>query len=379
MWKAPHLLIASTLVLMALGIVMLASTSGIRAAALYDDPLFFVKRQAAWLLIAILAGASTSRFDYHRWRGLAVVLFIAAAVLLALVLIPGIGVKVGGSRRWLHLGPLGFQPSEFGKFAMIIMLARWLSSGQRRAGEFLYGALIPSLFIGLLSLLIFLEPDFGTALLLAAVGMPVMLLAGTRITHICLLATPALAAFCAAVLRNPLRMRRIFAFLDPELYAQSHSFQLINALYAFAMGGGRGVGLGRSMQKHYYLPEAHTDFIFAIIGEELGAGATLGVLFLFAVIFACGLRISARAPDMFGRLTAFGVTIMITAQAMINIAVVTGCLPTKGLPLPFISFGGSCLLIMAMGAGVLVNIGKQGAARFAENDIRGLENRLQNF
>ncbi len=379
MWKTTTVLIVVTMILMTFGIVMLASTSGIRALALNNDPYFFVKRQLVWLLLALAAGALASRIDYHRWAYFAPFIFLFAVLMLVLVLVPGIGSRIGGSRRWLHMGPIGFQPSEFGKFALLVTLAAWMSHERRRAGEFVRGALVPIGLLGVIVLLIFAEPDFGTALLSGVVGMSIMLLGGTKIAHLLVFALPGLAGFAYAVMRDPVRMRRILAFMEPELYAQTYSFQLINAIYAFTLGGGSGVGLGQSMQKQYYLPEAHTDFIFAIIGEEIGMAATLGILLLFALLFFCGLKISARAPDAFGRLLGLGITLMITLQAMINIGVVSGCLPTKGLALPFISYGGSCLLVLSFGLGVLLNIGEQGPSSFAEDDIRGIQNRFQDL
>ena len=341
---------------MVFGIVMLASTSGIKAQALYGDPQYFVKRQVIWGILALLAGAIAARVDYHYWRFLAVPVFGIAVVLLALVFVPGIGVKIGGSRRWLHIGSFGLQPSEFAKFALIIIMAWWMAREQRYASGFLRGALIPAGLMGVATGLIFLEPDFGTTLLSAVVGLGIMFAGGTRLVYLLIFATGGLGMFALAVMHDSVRMKRILAFLDPDKYSQTYSFQLVSAINAFIAGGLGGVGLGQSMQKQYYLPEAHTDFIFAIIGEELGIFATVAVVVLFAGIFFCGLKISYRSPDVFGRLLAFGLTLMTTLQAAINIGVVTGCLPTKGLPLPFISFGGSSLIMSLVGIGVLVNI-----------------------
>ncbi|MFC1461176.1 putative lipid II flippase FtsW [Verrucomicrobiota bacterium] len=378
MWKTPIVLIVIVLVLMAFGIVMLASTSGVKALTLCNDPHYFVKRQILWLILALLTGTAAGKLDYHRWRDMSGILLIGAVVLLALVLVPGIGVKIGGSRRWLHVGPMSVQPSEVGKFSLIVILAWWMSREQRHVREFVRGALIPAILMGAIVLLVFAEPDFGTALLSAAVGISILFVGGSRIAHLVSFATLGLCTVGVAVMHDPVRMRRILGFLDPEKYAQTYSFQLVNAIDAFIAGGNTGVGLGESMQKQFYLPEAHTDFIFAIIGEELGVGATLAVVLLFGAIFVCGLRISVRAPDMFGRLLAFGITMMITAQAVMNMGVVTGCLPTKGLPLPFISFGGSCLVMSALGIGILVNIAEQGLERFAEDDIRAIQDRFEN-
>lgn len=379
MWKTPTLLVFIVLCLMIFGVVMLASTSGIKAQAIYGDPQYFLKRQLVWALIALMAGGISSRIDYHRWRALAVPVFALAVVGLALVFVPGIGVKIGGSRRWLHFGPAGLQPSEFAKFALILVMAWWMAREQRHAQEFIRGAFIPACLMGSAIGLIFLEPDFGTTLLAASVGIIIMYAGGARSRYLLLFALAGLSVFALAVMNDPVRMHRVVAFWNPDKYAQTYSFQLVNAINAFIAGGLGGVGLGQSMQKNYYLPEAHTDFIFAIIGEEVGFFATTAVVVFFAGIFICGFLISRRAPDVFGRLLAFGITIMITLQAAINIGVVTGCLPTKGLPLPFISFGGSSLIMCLVEIGVLVNIAQHEPGTVKADDIRVIKNRVHRF
>ncbi len=356
MWRTPTLLVIVVLLLLAMGIVMLASTSGIKAAALYDDPSYFVKRQALWLIVACMAALTTAHLHYRLWRPAAPVCLGLALAILALVLVPGVGARIGGSRRWLRLAGLSVQPSEFAKFAMVLGLAWWMAREKWRAREFWRGAIAPLAILGSVAGLIFLEPDFGTTLLCAAVGLALIYVGGARLAILSVFALLGLGGFALAVMRDPVRSSRILAFLNPEQYADTYAFQLLHALNAFIAGGPLGVGLGASVQKHYYLPEAHTDFIFAIIGEELGLAATLSVVGLFAVFFVCGLRISLRAPDTFGRLLAFGITLLITLQAAINIGVVTGLLPTKGLPLPFISAGGSSLAMSMLAVGVLYNI-----------------------
>jgi cell division protein FtsW len=379
MWKTSTILVLIVLCLMIFGIVMLASTSGIKGQSLYGDPHYFVKRQLLWGLIALIGGAIASRLDYRRWSFLAVPAFGLAIILLALVFVPGIGVKIGGSRRWLHIPPLGFQPSEFAKFALILVISWWMAREQRRVPNFLQGALLPGLLLAVVTGLIFLEPDFGTTLLTATVGMIIMYAGGTRPGYLLLFAVGGLSLFSLAVMHDEVRLHRILAFLNPDKYSQTYSFQLVSAINAFIAGGTSGVGLGQSMQKHYYLPEAHTDFIFAIIGEELGVFATAAIVILFGGLFFCGLKISSRAPDIFGRLLAFGITIMITLQAAINIGVVTGCLPTKGLPLPFISFGGSSLIMSMIEIGVLINIAQHEQVKTKVTDINIIKDRLHRF
>ena len=379
MWKTPTILVLIVICLLIFGIVMLASTSGIRADALYGDPHYFVRRQLLWILMAVIAGALASRWNYQRWRYVALPVFILAIVLLALVFVPGVGVKIGGSRRWIHLGSFGFQPSEFAKFALILIMAWWMAREQRHANDLWRGSLLPAGLLGIAIGLIFLEPDFGTTLLAATVGMIVMFAGGARAAFLSLFAAGGLGVFTFAVMRDPVRWHRIIAFLDPDKYSRTYSFQLVSAINAFIAGGMQGVGLGQSMQKQYYLPEAHTDFIFAIIGEELGVFATVGVVLLFAGLFFCGLKISMKSQDVFGRLLAFGITVMITLQAAINIGVVTGCLPTKGLPLPFISFGGSSLIMSLVQIGVLINIAQHEPDQPRVSDVRIIKDRVHRF
>lgn len=368
--RVTTLLLLIVAVLTAFGLVMLASASGVKAIELCGDPMFFVKRQLLWLALAALAAGVISRIDYHWWRTLAAPIFIVSVILLVLVLVPGIGAKVGGSRRWLRLGPMQIQPSELAKFAMVVALAWWMARERMRSREFGRGVLAPMVILGLIAGLIFIEPDFGTTMLCGLVGMAVMFAGGALLRYLVLFAGSGFTLFCVAVMHNEVRRSRVLAFLDPEKYAQTYSFQLINAINAFVAGGWQGVGLGASVQKHFYLPEAHTDFIFAIIGEELGLPATLGVVLLFAGICGCGLRISFKAPDLFGRLLAFGLTMLITMQALFNIGVVTGCLPTKGLTLPFISFGGSSLVMSLAAVAVLLNIARQSNAGNTRSPLR---------
>ncbi len=379
MWKTPTVLVGIVLVLLGFGVVMLASTSVIKALALYNDPHYFIKRQIVWLILALVGGGVVANMDYHRWRYLAVPFLIITVVLLVLVLVPGIGVKIGGSRRWLHISHFSLQPSELGKLVLIIALAWWMAREQRHVREFMRGALVPVILMGMILGPVFLEPDFGTTFLSAVVGMTILFLGGTRIFYLGIFAVVGLTGFTIALMHNEVRLQRILAFRDPEKYAQTFAYQLNKSIDAFITGGGTGVGLGESIQKHFYLPEAHTDFIFAIIGEELGIVATLLVVLLFAGLFFCGQRISWRAPDMFGRLLAFGITMMITLQAIYNIAVVTGCMPTKGLPLPFISFGGSSLIVSMLGVGVLINIAQYAGAESKDADTRVVKDRLHRF
>jgi cell division protein FtsW len=349
-------------ILVLFGLVMLVSTSGPQGEKLFGNPNYFVLRQGAWLVMGLVAAAIAARVDYHRWMKLAWPMLGVTLVLLALVYVPGVGLNIKGSHRWLRLpAGLSFQPSELAKFVAINTLAFWFGTKRRERTGYVGGILIPGAILGSMLALIVFEKDLGATALIGATGGLMMFVAGAPFLLLGILGLLGMAGIGGIIWQNPERMGRILAFLDPEKYMDGESYQLMNALYAFVVGGATGANLGESIQKLSYLPEAHTDFIFAIIGEELGIGGTVGVVLLFVAFMLCGLRISGRASDAGGRLMAFGITILITLQAAINIGVVTGCLPTKGITLPFISFGGTSLMVTLFMVGVLLNIARQGA------------------
>jgi len=350
------LFIGIVLVLVTLGILILASAS----SAKYDDAGYFVKHQLVWLVFAFFVAFVAARFDYRFYQKLAIPLAAVSILLLVLVRIPGIGHEINGSWRWLRLGPLTIQPSEISKLAMIMLFSWWLARNQRRIDELRRGIVIPFGLLACFVLPIIVEPDFGTTMLVSSVAVFMMYLGGVAIAPLVATGLTGLLGVVLLIFQNPERMSRIFAFLDPQKYEQDKAWQLINSMRAFANGSRngwwRGQGFGNSMQKYHYLPEAHTDFIFPIIGEELGLIVALGVLAMYLSLFFLGMRIALNARDDFGRFMALGITLMITMQALINFAVVTGCVPTKGLALPFISYGGSSLVISGMMVGILVNI-----------------------
>jgi cell division protein FtsW len=352
MRRTTSLFIAIVLILVTLGVLILASAS----SAKYDDATYFVKRQLIWLAVAFCAATVAARVDYRRYQYLAIPLAALSVLMLILVRIPGIGHTINGSWRWFKIGPLTVQPSEISKLAIIILFSWWLARSQRRIDELKRGILIPFGLLACFALPIIVEPDFGTTMLVSAVAVCMMFLGGASIGPILVIGLSGLLGIVFMIFQNPERMSRILAFLDPQKYEQDKAWQLINSLRAFAGGDLWGVGFGNSMQKYHYLPEAHTDFIFPIIGEELGLIASLIVVFLYIVLFALGLLIAFNARDDFGRFIAYGITLMISIQALINLAVVTGCVPTKGLALPFISYGGSSLLVSGVMIGILVNI-----------------------
>ena len=356
MRKTASLLIGVVLILATVGIIMLTSTSAVEAATRYHDQYYFVKRQLAALVLGLVALGFGYIIPYTVWQRLAWPIAVVAFLALVATLIPGIGMEVKGSRRWINAHVTTIQPSELGKFAIIILLAMWMARKRHEAHEFWKGLVQPGLLLAALVLPVAAEPDFGTTILCGVAGLSILFLGGTRLSYLIVGAAGAVVALALVIMENKNRMGRILAFLDPESYAQKEAYQLIQAKYAFVVGGASGVGLGESLQKQFYLPEAHTDFIFPIIGEELGLVASLAISALFIIFCVCGLRITKEAPDDFGRYVAFGITVLLTVQAAFNIAVVTGCLPTKGLPLPFISYGGTSLAVSLGMVGVLANV-----------------------
>jgi len=352
MRRTISLFIAIVLILVTLGVLVLASASSVK----YDNASYFWVRQLIWLALAFCAAAVAARFDYHHYQKLIFPLVGVSLLLLILVRIPGIGSNINGSWRWIRLGPINIQPSEISKLAVIMLFAWWLARNQRRIDELKRGILIPFGMLACFVVLLIVEPDFGTTMLVSSVAVSMMFIGGVSIAPLLITGLLGLLSVMILIFQNPERMSRILAFLDPQKYEQDKAWQLINSLRAFAGGEMLGVGFGNSMQKYHYLPEAHTDFIFPIIGEELGLVASLMVVAMYVLLFIFGLRIALNARDDFGRLLASGITLMITIQALINFAVVTGCVPTKGLALPFISYGGSSLVISGVMIGILVNV-----------------------
>ena len=349
-------LLAVTLILVSTGVVMVYSASAIVAADRFRDPYFFLKKQVFWAGLGCAALWLALRTDYRRLEKLVLPLLVVAAALLVIVLVPGLGVSVNGSRRWLRLGPLSFQPAELAKLALVVYLAAFLARKRDYLDDFWRGV-APPLIVGAgFATLVLLQPDLGNALTLLVLTLGLLFLAGAPTKWLAMVVVPAVPLGVLAVLMAPYRMRRVFAFMDPWQDPRGSGFQIIQSWLALGGGGFFGRGMGESKQKLFYLPEAHTDFIFAILGEELGfIGATL-VVGLFVVLVWRGLRIGLRAADPFGAYLALGITVLVATQTLVNLGVVTGLLPTKGLPLPFLSFGGSALLVTMLATGVLLNI-----------------------
>jgi cell division protein FtsW len=339
-----------------LGVVMVYSASAIVAADRFGDPFFFLKKQLFW---AALGGGllwAALRLDYRRLERLVIPLLVISFVLLILVLVPPFGQSINGTRRWFRIGPLSFQPVELAKFSLVLYLASFLTKRREEIRTFWQGLFPLLLVAGTMAVLTLVQPDLGNSLALVVLTLVLAYLAGARVQHMAWIAAAALPLVALAVALKPYRWRRMLAFVNPWDDPQGAGFQIIQSFLALGSGGLFGRGLGESKQKLFYLPEPYTDFIFAILGEELGLiGATL-VVGLFAVLIWRGLRVGLRAPDAFGSYLALGITVMLATQTLVNLGVVTGALPTKGLPLPFVSFGGSALLMTMFSAGVLLNI-----------------------
>ena len=354
---APDLwLFGAAVVLLSTGVVMVYSASAIVAADRFHDPYFFLKKQIFWALLGAACLWLTLRVDYRRLEGLVLPLLIVSAVLLVLVLLPPIGQAINGTRRWIRLGPVSFQPAELAKLTLVVYLAAFLSRNREALDNFRNGLLPPLAVAGMLGALVLAQPDLGNCLTLITLTFALLFLAGGRLRHLALILAPAVPLTAIAIWAAPYRLRRITAFLDPWSDPRGSGFQIIQSWLAFGNGGVLGQGIGASKQKLFYLPEPHTDFIFAIIGEELGFVGAAAIVGLFMVLVWRGLRIGLRAPDPFGAYLALGITVLIAIQTLMNLGVVMGLLPTKGLPLPFISFGGSALLVTMLSTGVLLNI-----------------------
>lgn len=356
--KSAYILFLAVLAMLVIGIVMLFSTSAF-AQNKHGDVYFFIRRQAVWLGIGLVLCAVAALLDYHFWQRTCWLWFGLAAVVLALCFVPHIGMRINGSRRWIGWHQIGFQPSELAKIAAVFFLAAWFSRHEKESGSLLHGFVLPLAATGLLLALIVSEVDLGTTILLGATAFIVMFVAGANPLLLGSVSFAGLGAVLVLATRMSERMGRLAAFLDPQRFKQDAGLQQMQALLAWGSGGMDGLGLGNGRQKMLYLPYAHTDFIFPIIGEELGLRVSLLVIFLFVIIIVCGIMIALHAKDRFGLLLGCGIVSLLTLQAAVNIGVTTSLLPNKGLPLPFISYGGSNLVACLFGIGLLLNIYRQ--------------------
>lgn len=351
-----HAIVISALILVGIGIVMIYSSSSIMAQERFNDSFHFLKKQGGFVFIGILLMFTVMNISYHFWKKMAYP-FVGLSLLTLLALhIPGSGIEVGGATRWLRIPFLSFQPSEIAKVVLVIYLAYSLSKKRKKIKTFSIGFLSHIVIISVFLFLIIIEPDLGTALTIGLLAMMMMLVAGTRLIYLVITAVFSIPVFIYHILHNEYQMRRIMAFINPWETSTGAGYQIVQSFIAFGSGGLFGAGLGEGKQKLFYLPEPHTDFIFSVIGEELGFFGVLMVIFVFLVLITAGMRVALRAKDDFAVLLAMGLTSIIALGAIFNLSVVLGLIPTKGLTLPFISYGGTSLVVHLVAVGILVNI-----------------------
>jgi cell division protein FtsW len=352
------LLFASVASLVAIGLVMIFSASSAQAYADHHDTAFYVKHQLVYLGVGLVLAYGAYQIDYRKLKNLAPYVLVACILALLAVLVPHVGVAVNGARRWIGAGMISLQPSEFAKLGLVVYLAAALATRGDRITSLTKGLFPLCIPVLMIAMAILLEPDMGTASLIIFTAFAMFFAAGARLEHLILivLATAPPAVF--AVLARPYQRARVLAFIDPWKDPQNTGFHIVQSLLALGSGGLLGVGLGESRAKFFYLPEQYTDFIFSILGEELGVAGTVGVIVLFVVFVYRGIRIAIAAPDRFGFFLAAGCTAMIAIQAFVNIGVVTSSWPVTGVPLPFISFGGSSLIVSLIAVALIINVGR---------------------
>jgi cell division protein FtsW len=358
-------LFGSIALLVAFGLVMIYSASSVTAYAEHLDPAYYVKRQFLWLLVGCAVGYGAYRIDCMLLRRFAPYIFVAGMLGLLLVFVPHVGIRVNGVHRWIGFHSFTVQPSEFAKLSLVIFLAAWISGREPRIDvtKFVSG-LAPTLVpIVVMSGLVLKEPDLGTASLLVMTAFIVLFAGGARIPHLLAVVVAMLPPIAIEMLHNTMWRARLFAFLNPWRDPENTGFHIIQSLYALGSGGLHGVGLGASREKFFYLPEQYTDFIFSVLGEEAGLIGALAVVFLFVVLAFRSIRIALAARDSFGFLLAIGCCAIIVVQAFVNIGVVTSSWPVTGVPLPFISFGGSALVVDLVAAALILNVGRHRRVR----------------
>jgi cell division protein FtsW len=360
------MLFLAILALAGIGIAMSYSASAVHAMKTFGDSYYFLKRQIIWFSVGFLVLFIVKEIDYRKYMRYTKIMLLLSFVLLALVFMSGLGHSAKGSARWLGIGPLSFQPSEFVKLFIVIYLAKVFSSEKT---DYFVRILVPVVIVAAVFLMILLEPDFGTAIDILAVSVVILFVSGFPLTYIVSLFVISIPMFYLFIYLVGYRKDRLVAFLNPWTYRYGIGYHIVQAFIAFKKGGLFGAGLGNGTQKLSRLPEPHTDFIFAVIAEEAGLAGTVLIVALYAAVLWRGIVISAGAQDDFGRLLAVGLSLMIAVQAFINLGVVTGILPTTGIPLPFLSYGGSSLLSNMIAAGILLNISRYRGVKQQEMNL----------
>lgn len=353
------MLLTTVGVLNVVGVVMVLSASSVVSLTNYGSAWYFFQRQLVWTVLGVIGFVVALNVDYRKWRRAVRPLLFITAALLVLVLVPGIGIYVSGSRRWLGVGAWRFQPSEIAKLTMVLFAADLLTRREHQLAD--WRCVVRPILLVVLGYgaLLTLEPDLDSALVLGVIAVAVLIAGGIRMHHLAVICTSGVAGAALLSIAAPYRRARVFTFLHPTADASNTGYQILQSLIALGTGGPGGVGLGEGKSKWLFLPNAHTDFIFSVIGEELGLIGTMIVLALFVAFAAVGLRIALHAPDRFGMLLAAGITIWVIVQAAVNIGGVTGLLPVAGIPLPFVSFGGSALVFTMIAAGILGNVARR--------------------
>ena len=359
---ADRTVLTITYLLLLIGLIIVFSASGVMAGTRYGDSMFFLKRQAVWIVLGLLALHWVSRQDYGIWKSIMPFMLGLTVLTLVLVLIPVVGSEVNGARRWLRFEGLSFQPGELAKLTAVLYLASFLVRREEDITNFTKGVLAPVIVVGVLALLVLLEPDMGTAVVMVSILLGLLFIGGARISHLIGLVLSFLPLAYMLIMQSDYRRRRFMSFLDPWEDPSNAGFQLTQSFVALGNGGLLGVGLGKGRQKLFFLPEVHSDFVLALVGEELGLLGTGLLMVLFAILLVKGFRIAGRAPDTFGRHLAGGVTLLLGVQVLINAGVVSGLLPTKGLTMPLVSYGGSSLLISLVAIGILLSISREDPA-----------------
>jgi cell division protein FtsW len=357
--KADRWLLAVVFLLIVFGLIMIASAGVAYSTSRFGDEYYFFKRQLFYGILPGLAGLIIAQaVNYQFWKKIAFPLFIASVIFLVLVFIPGIGSKVYGANRWVDIGILSFQPSEMLKFALIIYLASWLENRKENVKDFFEGVIPFIIIIAILSFLLIKQPDMGTLSVIILISMSMFFASGASLKHLLLIFAGGLAGFWILVKMESYRMNRLMIYLHPDLDPKGIGYQINQALLAIGSGGILGLGLGHSLQKFNYLPEPVGDSIFAIIGEELGIVGGFLLISLFVAFAWRGFRIAKHAPDEFASLVAVGITCWVTFQAFVNIGAISGLIPLTGVPLPFISYGGTSIAFLMVAVGILINISK---------------------
>lgn len=365
-----QVLLCVTMMLTIVGLVMVFSASAVLAGNRFHDSWYYLKRQCVWLAVGLILLHLLSRVDYVWWKRLSLPLLGGMTTLLVLVLLPSLGLTANGARRWLGVGPIAIQPAEMLKLGLVVYLAAYLTRKEDGIQDFRTGLLPALMVVGLISGLVLMEPDLGTVVVLGLVTGSLLFVGGARLSHLSTLVLCAVPIGLALVLSTEYRRQRLMAFLEPWSDASDTGFQITQSFLAFGSGGLFGVGLGEGKQKLFFLPEAHTDFVLALIGEELGFVGAGVIIILFAVFMIRGFQISTRARVPFGRYLGIGITTLIGIQAIVNACVVTGLVPTKGLTLPFVSYGGSSLVVSLAGVGMLLSISRDRHAGREEMEHR---------